>query len=156
MVEPAILVIARQSPKLSQTRAPIRTVMAESGYEDVAIRGLRRGTLGGDLHQAGWEIYDLSADDISPESWVPLPRRVALFFQKIKEDGIPLVSELFEVRQGVQTGNNNVFILSEDEADRYSADPGFDRFFRLTANEIRAAPSLRIIIYFIHMNRLVH
>jgi hypothetical protein len=137
IVEPAVIVIARMSRRPRDKQRTIRMVLANSGYEDSVVRAMRRDDMRGDLHRMGWEIYDLDANELSPDDWTPLPRRTLTFLRSVTEAGVPKVADLFDVTQGIQTGNNPVFVLAKQEAARYATDLGFSQVFRPVANDVR-------------------
>jgi adenine-specific DNA-methyltransferase len=113
-VEPAFIVIGR-SLKGQARNAGVQVVLAGEGNADKAIREFRKeadsGT--GSFHE-GWEVFRASRSDFTPESWMPRSRRATRLIRKLSSANIPTVRQLFEVKLGIRTGGNDVFIVSEE------------------------------------------
>lgn len=129
-VEPTFIVISR-SPR----ETPIRIVTAKSGSADRAIRALR---LGRPVTRARYEIYDVSADVLSPSRWTPLPQHKLRFIESLTINTPHTVSDFFDTYLGIRVGNKGTFIVSERELSRICPRPEEQRFFRPIADRIEA------------------
>jgi adenine-specific DNA-methyltransferase len=137
-VQPALLVIARL-PKRHRTFVnETRFIIAEDGCEDEAIRGLRRGNYNASIEVDGWEIFRLPSNETDPSNWLPIARKPARLFREMRESGSKNVSDLFNVQLNVQTGSKKTFLVKHDNIQEFAADPGFPRFFRPIADEIKS------------------
>lgn len=126
MVEPAFVMVTRGG----SAAGPVRTLLARDGGEEAALRALRLPDELIGRTEAGdqWELRTIASDSLAPESWTPQPQELAAAAEKLKERSFPTVGQLFDVRQGVITGANEVFLIG---AEDYFALPGAERkFFR--------------------------
>lgn len=63
-----------------------------------------------------WEIYDVPVHELrSRPTWRLASRRMEATLARLFEAGGVRLGDLFEVRQGIRTGDNKTFILSRDE-----------------------------------------
>jgi len=147
-VEPALLVIARLLGKRKGRFRSTRCLIAESGHEDEALRALRRNDRSGSLSSNGWEIYDQSEESLTSANWLPIAQQPAALFESMRSAGTPRVSDIFDVRLNVQTGDKTAFIINKRDIDNYSSDPSFASSFLPVADEIRDGQILSSSIVF--------
>ena len=136
-VEPSLLVIARLPKRVTVRTQTVRNILAEAGHEDHAVRGLRRSNLVGTNESYGWEIFDTDERELRASSWLPVSRRAATIFAKMRTSGVSIVSELFHVFLNVQTGLKSVFIIKLSDKEKFAQDPGFSQLFRPVADDVR-------------------
>lgn len=128
MVEPAFLVIdfLPGPPRLATV------LRAEQGHESKSLRAIRRGP-GAEL-EFGDEVFlsfDAEQNWFTEASWLPKSQKYMHLLAVLDEMGMPRVGDLFDVKQGALTGNNKVFLISEDEFRRLGA--GEKKLFRPAA-----------------------
>ncbi|TIU11358.1 MAG: hypothetical protein E5W44_11035, partial [Mesorhizobium sp.] len=76
-----------------------------------------------------WRISPLDQRTLAKsDGWKVLPATVESALRRLEELGVPLVEDLFDVKQGLLTGKNDVFILSD--AQRRELPASERRFFR--------------------------
>lgn len=76
-----------------------------------------------------WRISPLDQRTLAKsDGWKVLPAAVESALRRLEELGVPLVEDLFDVKQGLLTGKNDVFILSD--AQRRELPASERRFFR--------------------------
>ena len=112
-VEASFLVLRR---RLGPARPAefTRVLLAEEGFEDTAIRAMRRyDPAQGEVRQPGIELYTVDSRAILPASWLPRPARYRKLIRELRRTQATTVGTLFEVHRGIQTGNNSVFVLDE-------------------------------------------
>lgn len=64
----------------------------------------------------GWRITRLDQKDlVNSERWRVLPENVEAALRRLNELGMPRAGDLFEIRQGLLTGLNDAFIISDAE-----------------------------------------
>src|SRR5208283_2379028 len=132
--EPAFLVISRQPRKPSLT-----VLLAEQGAEERAIRGARLSSLQHQVYDDGFEITVRQQEALEVKDWTPRPQRGTDIVAGWLTEGMPTVTSLFEVKLGIRTGDNPVFMVSAAELDAASASEEERSFFRPVADEIRNA-----------------
>ena len=113
-VEPGMLVLGTKLSASQPQSAPVRVLVAESGSEDTALRGLRQN-LERSSSPTNWDVFWVQSDSLSPASWMPRFRRSMKLVEYLNGSGITKVSDLFSVHQGIRTGNNKAFVLSATE-----------------------------------------
>ena len=108
-----------------------------------ALRALRRDDVGS--HE-GWSLFITPAEEFrSGSTWKPVPPHVKKLLERFAGIGaLAKIGDLFDIRQGIRTGANEVFLLSAEELSRLS--PNERRFFRpamtgdnLTNGKLRTA-----------------
>jgi adenine-specific DNA-methyltransferase len=127
-VEPSFIVVSR-----SDREAPIQIVTAKSGFVDKAIRALRSGK---SVTRAGYELYTITKDDLSPTRWSPQTQSSLQFVKAITTNTPQTVADFFEPHLGIRTGKNSVFIVSENDLTRICPTVNERRFFRPIADRI--------------------
>lgn len=93
-----------------------------------ALRRLRQDGAGTNtlVDGDGFSIYKNPMLGTGSESWAPRPYKAWRLFEQTSH--LPRVSDLFHVHQGIRTGANDVFLLTEEQ---YLALPAKERrFFR--------------------------
>jgi hypothetical protein len=93
-----------------------------------ALRSLRRfgGSISASTSGKGWRLAIANQNLLSSRPWQVVPESIEKAISKVRELGMPQVSDLFAVRQGILTGLNAVFILTAKEL---AALPEKERFF---------------------------
>lgn len=114
MVEPSFVVLkANKNTNLRYDWA-IKLLTAQEGAEDRALRLLRRGEE--ELPSTyGVEILHENRSNFNTSLWLPKSRTQVELLRKLSEANLSQVRDLFEVHQGVRTGNNEVFVLSQQQ-----------------------------------------
>jgi predicted RNA methylase len=99
----------------------------ESNATGDALRALRRSDLGA---QDGWSLFYTSPSELgSGSNWKPLPPNVRSVLARFAGMGrITELGRLFSIKQGIRTGANNTFLLSQEELERLPSSE--KRFFR--------------------------
>ena len=111
LVEPGILVLRRKTTPPSTASRHVRIVIAKSGHEDEAIRGLRQGVERATPANE-WDAFSLQRSSIESASWMPRFRRAMQRTELLSAAGMTKVKDLFSVYQGILTGCNAAFVLS--------------------------------------------
>ncbi|MBI1903253.1 MAG: SAM-dependent DNA methyltransferase [Planctomycetia bacterium] len=133
-VEPAFLLISRTPRRPNATRF----IIAESGAEDRAVRAARLIASGTELLSGkGYEVGVRLNGSLSSEDWTPRPLRGMRVVAQWLSSGMPRVTDLFDVRLGIRTGNNAVFLVSGDDLRAGGASLEERNLFRSVANDIR-------------------
>ena len=99
-----------------------------------ALRTLRRAAAADEFPviRDGFNIYENPSIGHTSNSWAPRPYDAWKTTQLVQ--GLPTVGSLFNVHQGILTGANDVFLLSEDELRRLPREEHF-AFRRAVVNE---------------------
>jgi hypothetical protein len=133
MVEPAFLVLSRRAD--TTTPVPdIQIVLADRWNEDRAIRDLRKeaGTASTARHD-GWSVFRASRETFTAASWMPRSQRAVALIEKLSKSGIAKIGDLFDVKLGIRTGANDVFLLTEDALRQLGASQSELQLFRPVA-----------------------
>lgn len=112
MVEPAVVVF-RKRYTTSLHSPEVTVLIAAESASDRALRELRR-VRDGYASDEGWEIYAAAPSGFASATWVARRRKDELLRIELIEAGMPRVEDLFSVRQGALSGNNDAFILDID------------------------------------------
>jgi hypothetical protein len=113
-VEPGMLVLRGKGSAPPHEHSAIRVLVAKSGFEDAAIRGLRRDAEVS-ISPAEWDVFTVQERTFSSASWMPRFRHSMQLVEKLAAAGMTKVGYLFTVHQGIRTGNNKAFVLSSEE-----------------------------------------
>lgn len=113
LVETSFLLL-RRKPDGRKHRPPVEVVIAGEGSEDAALRAMRLAASDLRRQTEGVEVFPIKAHETSAESWRPLRRSVYDCRRDLKARGLPRIGSLFEIHQGVRTGNNSAFVLPAD------------------------------------------
>ncbi|HEV7240780.1 MAG TPA: N-6 DNA methylase [Thermoanaerobaculia bacterium] len=99
-----------------------------------ALRTLRRAATvdAFPVIRDGFNIYENPSIGHTSNSWAPRPYDAWKTTQLVR--GLPTVGSLFDVHQGILTGANTVFLLTEDQFQRLPRDEQF-AFRRAVVNE---------------------
>jgi adenine-specific DNA-methyltransferase len=101
-----------------------------------ALRTLRRLASAGNSvedRSSNWSIYSIKSHDLSAnKSWLPTPNALGTLLETIQEQHHPTIGQLFRVRQGIKTGLNEAFVISDEELKELP--PRERRYFRRVAN----------------------
>lgn len=130
IIEPSFIVISR-----SRKQTPIQIVTAKTGFANHAIRALRSGK---PIIRAGYEVYTIEQDDLSPDRWSPQTQRSLRFVEALTTNTTQTVADLFVPRLGIRTGNKSVFMVSESDLIRVAPTKRERRYFRPVADKITA------------------
>jgi predicted RNA methylase len=139
MVSIGAAVIERKSPhNISVGERAAVMVWADERADSAggALRALRRRLWASNSLEErteSWSIYSVRSNDLlQRKSWLPSPNALGSLVDIIEEKQFPRLSNLFRVRQGIKTGLNDAFLLSNDEL--LSLPKSEQRFFRPVAN----------------------
>ncbi len=116
IVEPGMLMLARYPSEEKARRKDVKIVIAKSGHEDEAIRGLRQDA-DRSSSPAEWDVFHIDSAVVTSASWMPRFREVMRRIEILAERGLTTVGDLFTVHQGTLTGYNKAFVLSVEEID---------------------------------------
>ena len=103
---------------------------------EAALRALRRRfSTDNSIEERSqnWAIYSISSIDLrARKSWLPTPNALGSLLDWIERRNFPRVGQLFTVRQGIKTGLNEAFLVTDSEL---RALPESERkYFRKVAN----------------------
>lgn len=106
----------------------------ESGTTGDALRELRK-THGVppkiDVEETGWKLFSAEAAVLDKQlPWRILTPRQRRIVDTLEARQTPTVNDLFEISQGVQTGNLKVFLFNEEEFRQLSLPAKEKRYFR--------------------------
>jgi predicted RNA methylase len=133
VVEPAFFVIARLHGSSPETSSPVQVILAKDGYEDQAIRQLRRDPTGAEGDSPNWSVFEADVSEFRPASWLPRSRESAKRMRALTDSGHPKVEDLFRVRRGICTGHNKAFVHRRHELEQLGLSPSEMRWFRPAA-----------------------
>lgn len=125
MLEPSILILRKGG-----FREDDATVMgySEPGSGEAFLRALRRRQPLGEKNKR-YEIYTAPAGEFKAASWLPKSQRLQSLVQVLTDKC--RIGDLFDVKQGIRTGANEVFVLT---AEQFRQLPARERpFFRALA-----------------------
>jgi len=129
LVETCFLVLRRKEEHTPR-RQGVQVVIAQEEYEDAALRALRLPEHDPRRVTEGVEVFPIGSEEVRAQSWRPLRRSVYENRQQLLARGLPVVKALFEIRQGIRTGDNQAFIIPADAYRRLGAER---RYFRPAA-----------------------
>ena len=114
LVEPGIVLLRRKPDRPREDTGRVKILIAKSGHEDEAIRGLRRNI---DVPKSPetWDAFSIQRPSIDSASWMPRFRQAMRRVESLLEAGMTTVEDLFSVHQGIRTGQNQAFVLSLQE-----------------------------------------
>lgn len=116
MIEPSALVLQKKigCPSASS----VTVAFAAAGFSDAAIRALRVGHRPeGDTGK--YEVFETPESDWTSTSWMPRSRSMKILIDRLSLKN-PSVSSVFNVRQGIRSGADRVFVISDDERKHLS------------------------------------
>jgi hypothetical protein len=131
-VEPAFLVIVRRQEKDKST-VNVQVLLANDGFEDEAIRQVRRDPTGNDGDSREWSVFQAAQSDFSAASWLPRSRESTARLASLAAKRLPTVTELFRVNLGIRTGFNKAFVLRKHQLDQMDLNADQARWFRPVA-----------------------
>lgn len=129
VVEPAFLVIVRVSEEHAD-EIPVQVVLANDGYEDMAIRQVRRDPEGAERESPDWSVFLASQSEFPPASWLPRSRESTTRLRELAAKSLPTVTQLFKVRLGIRTGLKSAFVLSRNELTQLHFSSEQQQWFR--------------------------
>jgi methylase of polypeptide subunit release factors len=112
MLEPSVLILRKSFREESDV---VLMGYSEPGSGEAFLRALRRRKALGEKNKR-YEIYEVPTSNLQAVSWLPRSRRLQNLVQALA--GNRRVGDLFDVRQGLRTGANDVFVLAADELRR--------------------------------------
>ena len=136
LVETAFIVISRLYDA-SQRLGSIVVALAEDGHEDELIRALRKSQEAPGLSGDGWEILFEPKSFLASDKWTPRPHRAITAVARMIDNKMPVVTDLFDAKLGIRTGDNPTFILSKQELARFASTKKQRDIFRPIADRIR-------------------
>lgn len=118
LVSVSAMVIGKGSPQ--SEKLPVKALIASNSKEATgeALRALRRGNLSQDLFATAptWRLFDLKYETFEKRpTWRLMRPEMERLVGNVLAAGARPIDALFDVKQGVRTGNNKVFVL--DSAD---------------------------------------
>lgn len=128
VVEPAFIVIVR-----SPSTGPVQVVLADDGFEEVAIRQLRRDPNGDEPSVEGYSVFRVPQSEVRAASWKPRSRVAEEQIRLLAERELPQVKDLFNVHMGIRTGNNKAFIFTSTQLDAIGVPQAERAWFRQAA-----------------------
>jgi len=87
-------------------------LVSETSREGAALRAIR---LLQPSNDEGFELSSVSQSEIDSASWLPRSLKSLELKKLLSRIDLPVVSKMFEVKQGIRTGANNIFILNEQQ-----------------------------------------
>jgi methylase of polypeptide subunit release factors len=111
LVETAFIVLRKSRP--SQLPRRVKMLIAEEGFEDSALRSLRLEDSAETRREV--EIFQIQSRSVQPSSWAPTRQAICRLRERLGFLQIPQLSQLFEISQGVLTGDNQVFLIGKEE-----------------------------------------
>lgn len=133
-VEPGFLVLSRLTTD-SQRSTSVIVALAESGYEDKAIREARRLNGNAAINGDAWDVSIKSDDFLHERDWTPRPERARRTLELLSKT-TPFVTDLFDIRLGVRPGLKEIFLISADEYENISSERERS-LFKPTADQIQ-------------------
>ena len=113
-VEPGMLVLKGRTSASPRESAVVRVLAAKSGSEDAALCALRRGSERSPS-PADWDVFSVQEQSLTSASWMPRFRHSMQLVETLAASGVASVADLFDVHQGIRTGDNKAFVLSAAE-----------------------------------------
>ncbi len=129
LVETAFL-IYQKHPERQQEIKSVEVLISDEGSEDAALRTLRLRPEP-TLSIKGVERFTRPLQAFYPENWRPLRESAYKEKDRIAALDLPRIDDLFEIRQGVRTGNKPVFVLKASQYEELSRKER--KFFRPAA-----------------------
>jgi hypothetical protein len=117
MVETCFLVLRRKGERTPRPTT-VQVVIAEEGTEDAALRALRLPDDDQRRSTEGVEVFAIDPRETTAESWRPQRRSVYQYRRQLQSRGLPRIDSLFQIRQGIMTGDNDAFIISAEDFSR--------------------------------------
>ena len=119
LVQVTAVVVAKPQDG-SARRGSVRTLVSANSAEATgnALRTLRRMGAAGEVEvsDVAWRIFNLPTSTLKARpTWRLAPPKAEAALNRLLESGAERLGELFEVRQGVRTGDNAAFVLSDVE-----------------------------------------
>ncbi len=118
LVETAFLIYKKRAEQELELRT-VEVLISEEGAEDAALRALRLES-GAVPSISNVERFERPLKTFSPESWRPLRQNAYKKKDRLSAIALPRIEDLFKIRQGVRTGNNQVFILKVSQYEELS------------------------------------
>lgn len=128
-----VSLIIGQKPKINSTPVMLWT-KNEKGIAQNALRDLRRMNYSNELtiDKSDYSIYQPVTFPILKENWKPISLDNNNLYKSIErfvlENKLARTEDVFSVKQGIRTGNNNLFIISKSEFENLSEDE--KKYFR--------------------------
>ena len=89
VVEHVFLVIVRHLDAVTKPELPVQVILANDGFEDQAIRQLRRDPNGADGDYPDWSVFKAEATEFPPPSWLPRSRESTRRLHAPADKGYP-------------------------------------------------------------------
>jgi predicted RNA methylase len=134
VVEPAFLVIARHHEAATKSESCVQVILAKDGFEDQAIRQVRRDPTGAEGDSPDWSVFKADALEFAPPSWLPRSRESTKRLRALAHKGHPRIDDLFRVKLGIRTGYDKALVLKRGELKRLGLPPNEMRWFRPAAS----------------------
>lgn len=127
-VEPGFLVFGARG---TNPTSNVKVVLAKGGFEDESLRALRLGVETTANAVEGWEIYSASSQLFTPGNWMPRSQADLELLDGLNSGTLSRIGELFDVKQGIRSGCDACFIISQDEFESLKAKEKI--YFRASA-----------------------
>jgi adenine-specific DNA-methyltransferase len=111
-VEPGFLVLGSRGTHPSPD---VKVVLADAGFEDESLRALRLGVETTADAAEGWEIYSISPVRFMSANWMPRSQADLTLIEGLSSGALTTIGGLFDVKQGIRSGNDACFILGQQE-----------------------------------------
>ena len=113
LVETSFLIYQKQ-PENKKEIESVEVLISDEGSEDAALRALRFEPKTS-LSIKGVERFKRQLRAFSPDNWKPLRKSAYEKKDRITTLAIPRIRDLFEIKQGVRTGNKRAFVLKANQ-----------------------------------------
>lgn len=113
LVETAFLVYRKHTGHRQEIKS-VDVLISDEGSEDAALRALRLESETA-VPINGVECFRRPLQAFSPQNWRPLRESAYKEKDRIAALGLPRIDDLFEIKQGVRTGNKPVFVLKASQ-----------------------------------------
>lgn len=113
LVETAFLIYQKHPERHRETKS-VEVLISHEGSEDAALRTLRlKSEAASSL--AGVERFKRPLQAFHAENWRPLRESAYREKDRITTLALPRIDDLFDIKQGVRTGNKRVFVLKTSQ-----------------------------------------
>ena len=117
IVEPAFVVIGRLPMPEDIAKSTVQVVLADDGFEENAIRQLRRDPNGEEAQLEGFAVFQVPRTQLCAASWNPKSRIARHQITALSERALPTVADLFNIHMGIRTGNMKAFVFRTAQLD---------------------------------------
>ncbi|HLO99231.1 MAG TPA: hypothetical protein VK171_11600, partial [Fimbriimonas sp.] len=90
-------------------------LVAEASREGAALKAIR---LLQESNSDGFELFSVPPTEVDAASWLPRSLWSLGLKKELALRDLPKISELFDVRQGIRTGANSIFVLTKSQIEQ--------------------------------------